>query len=73
MRERITDERLGELAGMLQRDAGEKYVEEREMGGSDLQDTAAALRELQAARAIINCHCPKCEGKCWVEHQCPAS
>lgn len=52
----ISDERLAKLIGMLKRDALEKYFEEREMGGKDLSDTAAALLELQEFRKLLHEH-----------------
>lgn len=61
----LSDERLEQLRGYWQDFDNSPIAEQREV--------AAALRELQAARSVIGCHCPRCEGKYWVEHQCPVS
>jgi len=66
----ISDERLADLiadhSAISMAGAMRKTVERH-------ADTATALRELQAARAVMNCYCPRCEGRYWVEHQCPVS
>ena len=67
---KITDERLAEL---LQKKEARVLTARGVFHRQDMADTAAALRELQAARAVMDCYCPRCEGRYWVEHQCPVS